>query len=250
MFIHKTVHHLSNRSQYWNDFNRFAKRNEMLYAKVLNRALRSQIDDYIKSGTVSSISSEPIVNALEKLVNDVSVQWAWTSGKFLPSKKARMPLGFSKRIIDLMRDLYGPDLLNMSENITQTTIDQIRTVLDMGTVNGWSFEEIVKRLKSPELTSSRALLIARTEVISSANSAAVANAKDLNIEVKKEWIATNDSRTRRDHIILDGQIVGMNELFHVVDQKGITRRLSQPGDRTHGAGPGEVCNCRCVVAFV
>ena len=127
---------MSNRSQYWNDFNRFAKRNEGKYAKVLNRALRTQIDSYIKTGRVSSISSEPIVNALEKLVNDVSVQWAWTSGKFLASKKARMPLGFSKRIIDLMRALYGPDLLNMSENITQTTIDQIRTVLNLGTING------------------------------------------------------------------------------------------------------------------
>ena len=144
-----------------------------------------------------------------------------------------------------MRKYYGIDLLNVAEGLTQTTKDQIQAVLSEAAEKGWSFDEIVSRLQVPELTSVRARLIARTETVSAANGAATINAKETGLQLNKIWIAAIDSRTRPDHLIVNGQIIGVDDYFIVGGYK-----MSQPGDRTHGADSSEICNCRCTVAFI
>jgi len=232
--------------KYWLEFNRLTKKYERQYTPKFNKALKAQIKSYIDTGYIDAINSDEIYQLLTELYNKVGVSWAFQSGRYVRAKKARKPLGFSKRIIDLLQSQYGIDLLNMSKNIEKTTKDQIRAVLKEAEANGWSFEEIVKRLESPNLTASRAMLISRTEVIGAANAGAMANAMDLGATTKV-WIAAIDSRTRADHVKLDGQRVGFNEYFRVVDKDGITRQLMQPGDKTGGAA--QVCNCRCAVGF-
>ena len=44
---------------------------------------------------------------------------------------------------------------------------------------------------------------------------------------------------------MNGKTVGMYEMFNVSGQL-----MAQPGDRKNGATAGNVCNCRCTVAFV
>ncbi len=114
---------------------------------------------------------------------------------------------------------------------------------------GWSFNEIVDRLLLPDMTKKRARLIARTETISAANSAAVINAKETasktGLVLNKIWIAARDKRTRMDHREVDGSIVGVDQFFNVGGYA-----MSQPGDRTQGAPASEICNCRCCIAMV
>jgi uncharacterized protein with gpF-like domain len=240
-----------NSNEFVKKFDTFTKRAEKKYRPKINNAIRSQLNAYLRTGNMSSIKSDEILYLLKNLYLDVGVGWARISNSYIKQRlKADGQMGFSERVSQLIISAYGPQLLNTSQKITDTTIETIRSILSQAAVNGWSIEQITQKIQSPDLSYNRAKLIARTEVISSANGAAVENAKSLGFEVKKEWVAALDSRTRADHRKLNGQVVGMNELFSVVDKEGVTRKMLQPGDRTHGAGPGQICNCRCAVIFV
>lgn len=231
---------------YWAEFNRITKRFEKKYGAKMNKALKAQVNTYLRTQDLESIKSDEVYRILKEMYAEVGVNWAFQSGKYVRVKKARRPLGFTERIIRMLQEQYGTDLLNTAENITDTTKKRIRKVLQDAVREGWSITEITNRIQAPEVDAMRARLIARTEVIASANAGAMVNAQDLGA-TKKVWIAAIDSRTRDDHKTLNGMSVGMNEYFTVKDDKGITRRMMQPGDKE--GGPGQVCNCRCAVGF-
>lgn len=233
-------------------FRRFVKRYEQIHAISINKALKEQIKQYTDTGTLIAVNSAPLYGALVSLYKDSARIWAHQSHiqtrqavRDSRTNKGRQPIGFSERIVELMRQYYGIDLLNIAEGLTQTTKDTISAVLSEAAEQGWSFDEIVSRLQLPELTAARARLIARTEVVSSANGAATINAKESGLELNKIWIATLDDRTRPDHMVVNGQTVGLHDNFNVGGSV-----MSQPGDRTQGAGADEICNCRCTVAFI
>lgn len=60
------------------------------------------------------------------------------------------------------------------------------------------------------------------------------------INVKKQWIATLDSRTRESHREVDGEIVDRKDTF--------SNGLMYPGDRS--GDPSEWYNCRCTMGGV
>ncbi len=64
-------------------------------------------------------------------------------------------------------------------------------------------------------------------------------ADEMGIEVKREWIATHDDRTRDAHRELDGQIVGLNEPF-----ENSIGKIMYPAD-PECDDPSNVYNCRC-----
>lgn len=231
---------------YAEDFNRMSRKYERIYGPKVNAALRSQIAAYIEYGTVEAINSHDILNVLQNIYNSAGVNWAYRSMRDMRIKKARKPFGFTERIINLIQSQYSVDLLNMSKNITETTKDQVRTVLQQAAVEGWGRDQIVGKLRQYDMTSARASLIARTETVCGMNGAAYVNGLDLGAELKI-WISTNDNRTRPDHIELNDQRVGIYSKFKIVDQKGITREMSFPGDKN--GGPGQICNCRCAMGF-
>lgn len=58
-------------------------------------------------------------------------------------------------------------------------------------------------------------------------------------QIRRVWDATGDMRTRRSHMIMDSQSVGLNEDF----RSPTGRSLRYPGDPKGGAA--ETINCRC-----
>jgi len=84
--------------------------------------------------------------------------------------------------------------------------------------------------------------IARTETIGALNGGSHAGAMAWTRETGerqwKEWLATEDERTRHSHVVADGQVVELDENFEV-GRAG----LRFPGDPA--GPPGEVINCRC-----
>lgn len=234
--------------QYIRKYDRVTRKYERIYTKKFYRILRKQVEEYISTRNVDSIDSNMVADALLELYLKAGGEWAFFVERHLRKDKVikKLPFSFNLRISRLIRNEFGPDILNMANNITQTTKDRIRTVLRDNL--DASFDQIVKILRSPELTAARARLIARTETVAATNGAAIENAKAFVIPMRKRWSAVLDGRTRKDHETLDGQTVGMNEKFSVVDKDGITRQMSAPGDKE--GGPAQVCNCRCVVVFV
>ena len=101
------------------------------------------------------------------------------------------------------------------------------------------------RKKFRQLSVSNAKRIIRTESVNAGNFATNQSAIDIfgAQNLKKQWIASLDDRTRNAHAQVNGQVVNMNEKFVVMGEM-----LAHPGDSAGSAG--NVINCRCTNAPV
>lgn len=129
--------------------------------------------------------------------------------------------------------------------ISQTTERQIRQIIQDGIAEGLGIDAIARNLRSNAtvVAGVRAAVIARTETHTASQWAQVTAIRDTGLQLRKEWVAAADERTRVDHSIANGQIVGQNEKFVVGGEE-----LEFPGDPAGSAG--NVINCRCVLNFV
>ena len=122
--------------------------------------------------------------------------------------------------------------------------DQITKVLVSEILQGKPIDKMASGfLRVMERNQVAALRNARTAVTSAQNAGRMdtferANAQGINL--KKEWIATHDTRTRDSHGFLDGVRVECTESF--------PNELKFPGD-PNGA-PAEVYNCRCTMRAI
>ena len=62
-------------------------------------------------------------------------------------------------------------------------------------------------------------------------------AQEMGIDTEKQWVCTQDDRTRESHLELDGEHIPLDDEF--------SNGLQYPGDPS--GDPGEVYNCRCTM---
>lgn len=217
-------------------------RYELMYAGQINKALKAQVQEYIRTKDTIYVRSGGLYAVLIDLWKNTGTAWARHTNPGL-RKKDGGQMGFSERMVSFMHQYFSIDLLNDAEGITQTTIKLIQEVLSEATIEGWSFDDIVARLISPDFTAKRARLIARTETVGAANAGAMLNAQSTGLELNKIWISARDNRTRLHHKEVNQTVIPFNDKFKVGDSF-----MMQPGDKAGGAS--EVCNCRCAVAFI
>ena len=114
-----------------------------------------------------------------------------------------------------------------------------------GILQGEPMDKIAGRLsKVTEMNATAAIRNARTMVTGAENKGrqdSYARATADGIVMKREWLATNDSRTRHWHAELDGVEVGVDEPWH--NEFG---DIMFPGDPS--ADPANTYNCRCSMA--
>ena len=113
-----------------------------------------------------------------------------------------------------------------------------------GILQGESMDKIAKRIMNvQEMNKTQAIRSARTIVTGAENKGrqdSYARATADGIILQKEWLSTNDGRTRHSHAVLDGAIVDQEKKFD--------NGLMFPGDPN--GRPEETWNCRCTVAAV
>ena len=113
-----------------------------------------------------------------------------------------------------------------------------------GILQGESMDKISKRIMNvQEMNKTQAIRSARTIVTGAENKGrqdSYARAEADGIILQKEWLSTNDGRTRHSHAVLDGAIVDQNKKFD--------NGLMFPGDPN--GRPEETWNCRCTVAAI
>lgn len=108
-------------------------------------------------------------------------------------------------------------------------------------------DRMVERYKQTAIKN-RAITIARTESLSAVNAARF-EAFRQSLEATgidptravKEWRSSRDNRVRDQHVSLDGQRTMIDQPFIAPNGD----RLLVPGDRTLGARPANIVNCRC-----
>ena len=113
-----------------------------------------------------------------------------------------------------------------------------------GILQGEPMDKIASRLsKVTGMNETAAIRNARTMVTGAENKGrqdSYARATADGIILQKEWVSTNDGRTRHSHAVLDGAIVAQDKKFD--------NGLMYPGDPS--GRPEETWNCRCTVAAV
>ena len=113
-----------------------------------------------------------------------------------------------------------------------------------GILQGEPMDKIASRLsKVTDMNATAAIRNARTMVTGAENKGrqdSYARAEADGIILERTWVATNDSRTRHSHAVLDGETRPIDTPF--------SNGLMYPGDPD--GEPSEVYNCRCTVAAV
>jgi len=177
---------------------------------------------------------------------------------------------FGNRLLNEAKGYAGPDVIKASlsemlalevgrfvgrwvatkvSQINRTTESQIRGIVRSGLDDGLSVVNIAKRIRdlAAPMSALRAHVIARTETHTAANFGAQQAAELTGLQMRREWVASMDDRTRdepdADHVAADGQVVGMREPFIVSGEE-----LMFPGDPS--GSPENTIMCRCAVVFI
>lgn len=133
-------------------------------------------------------------------------------------------------------------------SISSTTLDDIRAIVQNGVSEGLSEREIAQQIANvaPTKSASRAQTIARTETHAAANATMQRTAKEMRVEMLKEWVPagsrTRDAHERAGRDYGDGNGIPLDDPF-IVDGE----RLRYPGDPA--GSPENVINCRCAVVY-
>lgn len=131
-----------------------------------------------------------------------------------------------------------------ADSIVETYKSRVTNFLDTASVNNMEIADVRKGIQEIFVGTERdsyprAQMIARTETNRMVSQGTVEAAKDMGFK-KKMWVSTLDNKCRDSHRAANGQTVDIDEPFDVGEAQ-----LNYPGDSSLGAGPEEICNCRC-----
>lgn len=245
---------------HWKAFDRSRQRFDKRIQAAVIAALDKQFAPIIAAVEAGSDNPEgraatyPIEKLFEYIYGTVGVEFArqsYLSTKGLPSDflikdRTSDATELEGNWLRLMRRIAQTQAGEKIKGITQTTKDIVRRVMGQGQDEGLSVPDIAKRLREKwsQLTKSRAVVIARTEIISSSNAGSLLGAQSTGLQLQKSWLATRDSRTRSSHAHVDGQSVDLDGVFTVNGDK-----LRYPGDSSLGAKPATTIQCRCTIVY-
>ncbi len=139
--------------------------------------------------------------------------------------------------------------MQKAQLIGKTDAQDIADAIEQGLLEGLPLPEISKNIRAKTgLTAVRASTIARTETHNAATYASLQSIREVEQETgakfMKQWIATNDSRTRDRHAEMIGSApIPVDEKFYVGGEY-----LDRPSDSS--GSPENVVNCRCQIIFM
>lgn len=141
--------------------------------------------------------------------------------------------------------MSNPNLIIRIKGITDTTISDVRKVLEFGMANNMGSREIARYMSQQiGYVRMRSLRIARTETTFAASLGSEQAALNSTLPLVKVWTASkNELVTRPDHLEANNKRAPKNELFNIGG-----KLMKYPGDPNGGAS--QVINCRCNVTYV
>lgn len=147
-------------------------------------------------------------------------------------------------------DVIRQEALSNATQIQDTIKERLKNELLEGAENGEGIPSIQDRIQDVKdsFTDSHAELVARTETLSASRKGSQALAESTDLVGGKEWLATNDSRTREWHKTMDGTVVEKDSQFTVPKVSD-----DQPDNYPRTArvvGEDQPFNCRCSQAPV
>lgn len=224
-----------------NDFEEWGKRVGRVYERTQSEgAALDQIDDIFR---------KDFRNELADLWIDVGSHFYRIAEDEIQGKAASTDFDELDPLDDAEFSAYVQRVVAQKVTfVTASTKRMIADIIDRGLRDGASIRDIVAKIETGlGFSRHRGFLIARTETIGASNASThFAYGKNFDrASLEKEWLATQDARTRTTHTLANGQRVGFTEQFSIGAAK-----LDFPADTASGAGhPEEVINCRCTVQY-
>lgn len=134
-------------------------------------------------------------------------------------------------------------------DITSSVRDNIKRILLSSAKKGSSIGQVTESLreKIKEMSESHAELIARTETLSAARDGSQALGESTDVIAGKEWLATEDARTRPWHAAMNGITIGKNDKFTVPSgwQGSPYYQPNEYPKTVRVVGKDQPFNCRC-----
>ena len=210
-----------------------------IYQARYQKALKKQLEEIINKIDDYSTIDEYLKNCYEN--NYIGVMYDLKGQEIpliLPIDQEQVLLALTKET-KLTSSLYTT--LGYNKKLLAQAINQ---EISRCIASALSYNEIAKNINAKYwIGINKSQTIARTEghrVSQIATYQAQLDAKNAGCRVVKQWDATMDSRTRRTHSKLDGQIRELEDYFEI---EGTNKRALYPS----GFGkPEEDINCRCV----
>jgi uncharacterized protein with gpF-like domain len=259
-----------NRRDYSKTSERQYKRFERMYLRKVFNALKSQVTPVVNAlhsrghnaaikAVYAEVINQQVLPTLQDLHTDIGLFFARKSYREIRKSAKegknwineilyKQGMGLNEKWTRDIIEYFSRELFVTVSSITETTREQILSVLQQGLSEGWSIDQIASELQSPELLLWRARLIARTELVKGAFVGTKIASEDSEWETEKEWIAANDHRTRHSHRNVDGVVIDSDDKFKVAKSKGGNDLMDGPGDPT--ASVENIANCRCSLAVL
>jgi len=223
-------------------------RAEQRYALQL-RKVAQQVGSIVSPFTPGDMSAVPTIEQLLKAYSDMLRGWATqTASDMLMDVALRDEQAWATMAKDLSRGLREEirnaptgrvmqqllaEQVTLIQSIPLEAAQRVHRLTLEGVENSTRASEIAKEiLRTEEVTTSRAVLIARTETARTAATLTQARAEHIGAD-SYIWRTSGDSTVRSDHRALNGKIFQWNNP-PVADERS--------GERAH---PGCIWNCRC-----
>ncbi|CDI47496.1 minor head protein [Lactococcus lactis subsp. lactis Dephy 1] len=205
------------------------------------------------SNEIRQILGEPSINIAETIKNHVLTEGAngYNSVYYSLETGYNLDLNFhsldNKFLTELMNSpVAGSTLSKRLYKYRNELASKISDAIARGMSFGYGYDRMALEISTiTEANYRQALRIARTEggrVRSITTQKGYEEVKEKGVDLKKQWMATNDGRTRTDHSLLNGQIQEVDEDFKIGSYKA-------QGPRMFGVAEEDI-NCRCTTVTV
>lgn len=210
---------------------------------------RNDMVKYFKEQEIKVLESLGTQKAINKDINDISnipkkkdelkklaalstpkiIKAVASEGTFI-LEELGISIGFdvlNPKVIEYVETRVG-DLI---KEISDTTKEALRLTLKEGEEAGENISKLADRISLvyEDAQGYRAELIARTENITAHNNGALNGYRQSGIVEKKSWLTAGDDRVRPEHVVMNGETVGIEETF--------SNGLMYPSEP----------NCRCTI---
>lgn len=249
--------------RYWKSRERRYTRK---YATKLYRVLLKQwskaINQYLKTGFFE-VDESLMLSVYKKIYSEVTEKEASILLKSITELTQKDLLSTIVRlftspgdiptirfIMDLMNQYFDVYILERLRDVTANTKKLIAEAIQKGIDKGLTSKDIAKLIMDEAGISNkqRAVRIARTEVITSANRAQMLTHEASPYEYEKSWLQVVDDKTREGHLFMNNKVfIDLWDHFEVKNNKGVFEKMLHPGDPQ--ASASNVVHCRCLMLY-
>lgn len=234
------------RGQYEELINKGIDRRASGFKQVLAQALQDQeariaarLDDVVAENGVDAEKAKRLLGldaeiealkaVMQPVYQDIAVSAGQQANKLIEdAQKDVTDFAVTQVLIRLLEDRAQ----FFAQSVNETTFEALATEIVTGLAAGEGTDKLRNRVSEVfgDISKNRANLIARTESTFANNAGFQEAYNESKVVNGKEWIATQDARTRDEHLALDGEIVGTHDNF------------------SNGLAYPQEPNCRCVIA--